>query len=316
MSTPPAAAVLRGTALACSPTDRRRRHRLRRSSFCRVAHSGGVCRSVLAAVSKIKEELMLMGFISLMLLACEDQITYFCIPDAVAQWITCDKDDPSATCGPNDVTAVFGTPCCTLGDYYWSHLYESSIKEPHRRMQNASTEELMLVQAADMMGEAYSHRRLGAVNLHNSLLRTTCPSKKYTLDVGSYGDPLMPPAVHPFDCPANGLKAFTHLPGDNGNYDEVMDPNTGHRSGLQGGNKNEVGGFTSNSFMDPQALHHVHTLIFLTACFHVFFTVCEWLDLPSHPTSCVRAARRPPRFHGPWFWVLPDTADECCSQWL
>ena len=34
-------------------------------------------RRILAAINKIKEELMLMGFISLMLLACEDQITYF-----------------------------------------------------------------------------------------------------------------------------------------------------------------------------------------------------------------------------------------------
>ena len=98
--------------------------------------------------------------------------------------------------------------------------------------------------------------------------------------------------MHPFDCPANGLKAFTHLPGDNGNYDEVLDPDTGHRSGQQGGNRNEVGGFTSNSFMDPQALHHVHTLIFLTACFHVFFTVCEWLDLPGHSTRCKSTPRR------------------------
>ena len=31
-------------------------------------------RRILAAINKIKEELMLMGFISLMLLACEDHV--------------------------------------------------------------------------------------------------------------------------------------------------------------------------------------------------------------------------------------------------
>ena len=216
---------------------------------------------------------MLMGFISLMLLACEDQITYFCIPNSVAQWITCDKDDPTTTCAADDVTPVLGTPYCTLGDYYWSHLYESTIKmESRRRTQNASSEELMVEQAVDMMGEAYSHRRLGAVNRHNSLLRTTCPSRKYTQGVDSFGEAVMPPAVHPFDCPANGLKANVY---EDGEYGDTLDPNLGHRSGHQGGNKNEIGGFTSNSFMDPQALHHVHTLIFLTACFHVFFTVSK-----------------------------------------
>ena len=246
---------------------------------------------------------MLMGFISLMLLACEDQITYFCMPNSVAEWITCDKDDPSANCGPEDVTAVFGTPCCTLGDYYWSHLYESTIpmagpsESRRRRTQNASAEELVLEQAAEMMGEAYSHRRLGAVNRHNSLLRTTCPSKKYTLNVGSYGEPMMPPAVHSFDCPANGLKAYAY---EDGEYGEELDSDTGHRSGVQGGDKAGVGGFTSNSFMDPQALHHVHTLIFLTACCHVFFTVSKWLDLPSRPTinSCAVSAPLLPSAQG------------------
>ena len=61
-------------------------------------------RRILAAINKIKEELMLMGFISLMLLACEDQITYFCVPDAVARWITCDSSAEDASCSATDTT--------------------------------------------------------------------------------------------------------------------------------------------------------------------------------------------------------------------
>ena len=216
---------------------------------------------------------MLMGFISLMLLACEDQITWFCIPNTVAEWITCDKYDESSTCTALDQTWVSGTPCCTLGDYYWSHLYESTIPlDSHRRMENISAEEAMLEGAHEIMGEAFSHRRLGAVNRHNSLLRTTCPSRKYTTDLDTYGEAVMPPAVHLFDCPANGHLVYLPPPED-GDYVPTRDPDTGFRSGFQGGSANEVGGFTSSSFMDPQALHHVHTLIFLTACFHVIFTV-------------------------------------------
>jgi hypothetical protein len=234
---------------------------------------GCASRRILAAIGKIKEELMLMGFISLMLLACEDQITYFCIPNPVAEWITCDPD--TTTCTDADTTSILGTPCCTLGDYYWSHLYESTIPlDSRRRMQNVSAEEVVMEQAVEMMGEAFSHRRLGAVNRHNSLLRSTCPSRQYTQDIDSYGEAVMPPAVHPFDCPANGIYSYVPPTAD-GEYTATIDPDTGHRSGLQGGSKSEAGGFTSSSFMDPQALHHVHTLIFLTACFHVFFTVSK-----------------------------------------
>ena len=216
---------------------------------------------------------MLMGFISLMLLACEDQITWFCMPNALAEWITCDKYDESLTCTAADTTWVAGTPCCTLGDYYWSHLYESTIPlDTRRRMENISAEEAMLEDAHEIMGEAFTHRRLGAVNRHNSLLRTTCPSRKFTTDIDSYGEAVMPPAVHAFDCPANGHLVYLPPTGD-ADYVPTRDPDTGFRSGLQGGSADEVGGFTSSSFMDPQALHHVHTLIFLTACYHVVFTV-------------------------------------------
>ena len=221
---------------------------------------------ILAAINKIKEELMLMGFISLMLLACEDQITYFCVPDAVARWITCDSSAEDASCSATDTTWVSGAPCCTLGDYYWDHLYASTIPlGDHRRLENETEPEPEAAQ--DMMAEAWSHRRLGSVNRQNSLLRNTCPSQKFTTDYDAYGVAIMPPAAHAFDCPVNGFRSY--LP-----FTETLDPEIGHRSGKSGGSEDDMGGFTSSSFMDPQALHHVHTLIFLTACFHVIITVC------------------------------------------
>ena len=233
-------------------------------------------RRILAAVDKIKEELMLMGFISLMLLACEDQITYFCVPDAVARWITCDSSAEDASCSATDTTWVSGAPCCTLGDYYWDHLYASTIPlGDHRRLENYTEPEPEAAQ--DMMAEAWSHRRLGSVNRQNSLLRNTCPSQKFTTDYDAYGVAIMPPAAHAFDCPVNGFRSY--LP-----FTETLDPETGHRSGKSGGSEDDMGGFTSSSFMDPQALHHVHTLIFLTACFHVVITVCT-----SHHLRLLRA---------------------------
>ena len=162
---------------------------------------------ILAAINKIKEELMLMGFISLMLLACEDQITYFCVPDAVARWITCDSSAEDASCSATDTTWVSGAPCCTLGDYYWDHLYASTIPlGDHRRLENETEPEPEAAQ--DMMAEAWSHRRLGSVNRQNSLLRNTCPSQKFTTDYDAYGVAIMPPAAHAFDCPVNGFRSY------------------------------------------------------------------------------------------------------------
>jgi carbonic anhydrase len=191
---------------------------------------------------------MLMGFISLMLLAFEDQITYICVAKMPLQWIT--PENPWAT----------GPPCCTLGDRYWDDLPEQTggahgahgddVGGSHRRRMEVAF-------LRDVAQEAYSRRRLGSVNIHNTLLRESCPSSTYVNDVDTTGHPIMQPVPHPFDCPANGIILAGHPDGqytrDNSDYDDAV---------------------VSSSFMDPQALHHVHTLIFLTACWHVFYTAC------------------------------------------
>jgi len=187
-------------------------------------------KGILGAVHKIKEELMLMGFISLILLALEDQITWICVANQPLDWIESDSDWAS------------GSPCCTLGNQYWENLPHATGGE-HRRMEEV---DFMREQAA----EAWSpHRRLGAINLHTSLLRESCPSRKYVTDVDTFTHPIMPPVPHPFDCPANGKNHEGARVDDNPN------------------------GVVTASFMDPLALHHVHTLIFLTACWHVTYTM-------------------------------------------
>jgi hypothetical protein len=173
---------------------------------------------------------MLMGFISLILLALEDQITWICVANQPLDWIESDSDWAS------------GSPCCTLGNQYWENLPHATGGE-HRRMEEV---DFMREQAA----EAWSpHRRLGAINLHTSLLRESCPSRKYVTDVDTFTHPIMPPVPHPFDCPANGKNHEGARVDDNPN------------------------GVVTASFMDPLALHHVHTLIFLTACWHVTYTM-------------------------------------------
>lgn len=158
------------------------------------------------ALEKIQEELMVTGFVSLVLLVFEPQIVKICWSTAPMVWME----------DPDDV--VLGVSCCTLGHQYWRDLPVSGASK----------------------------------NIYNSPLRYTCPSREVIKDVNDWDQPFQPSVSHLFDCPING-PTF-----------------------------NEPGSedYTSASFMDPKALHGVHTLIFLTVVCHVSF--CIGIMLLSH----------------------------------
>jgi mlo protein len=65
---------------------------------------------LLDAMEKIKEELMVTGFVSLILLVFEPSILKVCWSTAPMIWLQ----------GPEDF--VRGTSCCTLGHTYWEGL--------------------------------------------------------------------------------------------------------------------------------------------------------------------------------------------------
>jgi mlo protein len=154
---------------------------------------------LLDAMEKIKEELMVTGFVSLILLVFEPMIVQVCWSTGPMIWLQ----------EPEDI--VRGTSCCTLGDTYWEGLPTSG----------------------------YAKTR------SNSPLRYICPSTEYVTDVDRFGQPTLPHVVHAFDCPMNGPMIGTETSED----------------------------VSSSSFMDPAALHGVHSLIFLTVVCHICFCI-------------------------------------------
>jgi hypothetical protein len=66
----------------------------------------------------------------------------------------------------------------------------------------------------------------------------TCPSRKVITAINGFDQPQFPAMDHQFDCPANGMAWNSDA-----NPDLTL---------------------STTSFMDPSALHGVHTLIFLT----------------------------------------------------
>lgn len=179
------------------------------------------------AVHKIKEELMLMGFISLMLIALEEKIVRLCVePSLNPESIYC-----CSVQAPNisDFQAREAA-CCGLGvdDYY------SNSSSYGRRL--AATDCEITDEYVACMNETVTDwaNQGGYVPGSDSNLLDVCRAPGQTTGH-------LPSGAHAFEC----TDEWTDENGDTHQY---------------------------ASFMDALALHNLHTLIFLTALFHIVYS--------------------------------------------
>jgi len=185
------------------------------------------------AVHKIKEELMLMGFISLMLIALEEKIIRICVePSVDPEGIYC-----CSVQAPNKTDfELRADACCGLGagsalDSYYDYAYYSG----GRRQLAVSECEVTDEYVACMNATVTEWEELGGyIPGSDSNLLDVCPAPGQTTHH-------LPSGAHAFEC----LDTWT----DENGVEHAF-----------------------ASFMDPTALHNLHTLIFLTALFHIVYS--------------------------------------------
>jgi hypothetical protein len=198
------------------------------------------------AVHKIKEELMLMGFISLMLIALEENIVRLCVePKVTPEGIFC----CSVSVENSSHYTARAEECCGLGYGDAGYVsgggdgYDDDVFSDYRRRQLAAaggggtaTECPLTDEYVACMNDTLNDwvAAGGYVPGSDSNLLSVCPAPGQTTHH-------LPSGAHAFEC-----------------LDVWTDPETGIE-------------YPYDSFMDPTALHNLHTLIFLTALFHILY---------------------------------------------